>query len=155
MRSSTFTTAIIANILAFFLLFVTAAPIPAPISDAALQSTNATSTPLALSRSTEQQLDARGKTHYGRATWYGQESMGSCGRWHKNSDMIVAISGQAMRSSYCGRTVAVTHAGKTIYATVEDTCPECPRGSLDISRGMFARWASLDVGVLDIAWHFV
>ena len=30
----------------------------------------------------------------GQATWYGQESMGSCGWWSKNSDYIVALSNQ-------------------------------------------------------------
>lgn len=28
----------------------------------------------------------------GHATWYGQESMGSCGWWSKNEEHVVALS---------------------------------------------------------------
>jgi hypothetical protein len=30
----------------------------------------------------------------GQATWYGQQSMGSCGWWSKNTDYVVALSNQ-------------------------------------------------------------
>ncbi|CAD6888828.1 unnamed protein product [Tilletia controversa] len=153
MRFTSFlSTALVAQTL--LLLSITAAPLPqstlsrSPASSSSpAQAQNATTNAL--------DLEARGGTHHGSATWYGQQSRGACGQWHKNSDMIVAISGSAFKMSMCGRTVAVTSRGKTIYAQVADECPGCPRGSLDISRGMFGRWASLDVGVLPISWHFV
>ncbi|KAK0518478.1 hypothetical protein OC834_007718 [Tilletia horrida] len=138
-------TAIAVQMFAFFLVLVAAAPLPAPVPVAAAERTSGNAT----------ELEARGPVHWGTATWYGQQSRGACGKWHTNSDMIVAVSGRHFKMSMCGRTVAVTHGRKTIYATVQDECPECPSGNLDISRGMFTRWASLDVGVLPIHWHFV
>ncbi|KAK0544013.1 hypothetical protein OC846_006212 [Tilletia horrida] len=135
-----------AIVLAAAFSLVAAAPLPADVPALNPQEVSGNSTEL---------LSPRGPTHHGIATWYGQQSMGACGRWHKNSDMIIAISGQHYRQSMCGRRVAVTHAGKTIIATVADECPECPSGNLDISRGMFARWADLGVGELAISWHFI
>ncbi|CAD7059760.1 unnamed protein product [Tilletia caries] len=139
MRFTSFlSTALVAQTL--LLLSITAAPLPqstlsrSPASSSSpAQAQNATTNAL--------DLEARGGTHHGSATWYGQQSRGACGH--------------AFKMSMCGRTVAVTSRGKTIYAQVADECPGCPRGSLDISRGMFGRWASLDVGVLPISWHFV
>jgi len=42
-----------------------------------------------------------------------------------------------MNSGWCGRKVVVTNTanGKTMSATVADTCPGCSYGSLDLSTG--------------------
>lgn len=56
---------------------------------------------------------------------------------------------------YCGRTVVITHKGRTIMAKAADTCPECDHPHLDLSRGAFAALANDDfsLGELDISWH--
>ncbi|KAE8231475.1 hypothetical protein CF326_g3508 [Tilletia indica] len=133
------------------ILCIAAAPMPASVSRS---STSEFTTEQTVSANSTV-IEARGPTHRGIATWYGQQSRGACGQWHVNSDMIVAISGNHFKMSMCGRTVAVTSRGKTIYAKVADECPGCPSGSLDISRGMFKKYANLDVGVLPISWRFV
>lgn len=108
---------------------------------------------------------AAGKTHNGPATYFYQEDQtGSCGQVHKvilpnqlslstsnssqDSDYIVAISQQApfKYNAHCGQTVTIKNTGggdsnsgvgKSITATVADTCPECVPDHLDLSTGAF------------------
>ncbi|KAL8745374.1 MAG: hypothetical protein Q9190_002475 [Brigantiaea leucoxantha] len=83
-------------------------------------------------------------THYGIATFYEQMgAYGSCGQKHADSDLIIALSpywqGSAYPPAYCGRKIQITNdgggqsnngQGKTIVATVEDTCPGCDENHL-------------------------
>lgn len=52
--------------------------------------------------------------------------------------------------------------GKTVIAEVADTCPGCALRSLDMSKGLFEQFATLDVGLLgmdsytgNITWSWV
>jgi len=92
-----------------------------------------------------------------RWTWYDVETGNevSCGKKYKNKDAIVAISDKNMQGrKLCGKRIKLTYKSKTRYATIVDTCPGCPYGALDLSRGLFAEFASLDVGVLAGNWDF-
>ena len=74
----------------------------------------------------------------GRATFYSQGgAAGSCGNYASDSDYVVAVNAAQMNSGWCGKTVKVTNTanGKSITATVADTCPGCGYGSLDLSTG--------------------
>ncbi|KWU46453.1 barwin-like endoglucanase, partial [Rhodotorula sp. JG-1b] len=82
---------------------------------------------------------------------------GSCGNVNSDSSYIVALSySQVDGGAHCGRTVSITNNdnGKTITATVADTCPGCGYGSLDLSTGAFGAIGSYDQGVLPISWSF-
>ncbi|KAI8642230.1 RlpA-like double-psi beta-barrel-protein domain-containing protein-containing protein, partial [Parasitella parasitica] len=92
--------------------------------------------------------------------------LGSCGVANKESDMIVALNANQMTESYsgnpnnnplCGKKINVRNPknGREVTVKVQDTCPGCPSGdSLDLSPGAFKKIASLDDGVIDIAWSW-
>lgn len=66
-------------------------------------------------------------------------------------------------SPVCGRKVSITWGGKTIEATVTDSCPTCQdENSLDLSKGAFAQFFNWNeeeihkVGVMEgITWNWV
>ncbi|SJX60634.1 related to B2-aldehyde-forming enzyme [Sporisorium reilianum f. sp. reilianum] len=101
-------------------------------------------------------LQRRGPTYNGRATYYAA-GLGACGNYNSGSDFIVALNAaqygnMGQRSSWCGRTIAITYNGNTQYATVQDACPSCPYGGLDMSEGLFKAFASTNVGVFYMSW---
>ncbi|KAL6717261.1 hypothetical protein ACLMJK_005176 [Lecanora helva] len=85
--------------------------------------------------------------HTGHATFYEQNgAAGSCGQYNSDSSQIIALSPYWNVASYCGRKIKITNngggqnnngAGKTVVATVEDTCPGCGENDLDLSHGAF------------------
>ncbi|BGP37208.1 hypothetical protein JCM10449v2_001113 [Rhodotorula kratochvilovae] len=97
-------------------------------------------------------------TFSGRGTYYLQYGVaGSCGSVHSDSDYIVALSyTQVDSGSHCGQKVLLTNAdnGKSVEATVADTCPGCEYGAIDLSEGAFLQLGTLDQGVLNLEWHF-
>ncbi|GAA6051865.1 hypothetical protein JCM3770_005506 [Rhodotorula araucariae] len=93
----------------------------------------------------------------GRATYYFQGgAAGSCGNYASDSDYVVAVNVAQMNSGLCGKTVKITNTanGKTITATVADTCPGCAASSLDLSEGAFGALGEYSSGVLPISWSF-
>ncbi|GAA5957442.1 hypothetical protein JCM3765_001140 [Sporobolomyces pararoseus] len=98
-------------------------------------------------------------SYSGQATFYSQGgAAGSCGNYNSDSAYIVALN-QAMVSSggnRCGTQVQIknTANGKTITATIADTCPGCGPQSLDLSMGAFGALGDYDSGVLPISWSF-
>ena len=101
-------------------------------------------------------LAKRGPTYYGRATYYAA-GLGACGEYNSGSDFIVALNAaqygnMGQRSSWCGKTIAITYNGNTQYAQVQDACPSCPYGGLDMSEGLFSAFASTNLGVFQMSW---
>ncbi|SPO20265.1 related to B2-aldehyde-forming enzyme [Ustilago trichophora] len=101
-------------------------------------------------------LTKRGPTYYGRATYYAA-GLGACGNYNSGSDFIVALNAaqygnMGQRSSWCGKTIAITYNGNTQYAQVQDACPSCPYGGLDMSEGLFRAFANPSVGVFQMSW---
>ncbi|EST06516.1 Barwin-like endoglucanase [Kalmanozyma brasiliensis GHG001] len=101
-------------------------------------------------------LTKRGPTYSGRATYYAA-GLGACGGYNSGSDFIVALNAaqygnMGQRSSWCGRTIAITYNGNTQYAQVADACPSCPYGGLDMSEGLFKAFAPTSVGVFQMSW---
>ncbi|CDR98918.1 hypothetical protein [Sporisorium scitamineum] len=101
-------------------------------------------------------LSRRGPTYSGRATFYAA-GLGACGNYNSGSDFIVALNAaqygnMGQRSSWCGKTIAITYNGNTQYAAVQDACPSCPYGGLDMSEGLFKAFASPSVGVFYMSW---
>ncbi|KAF9391128.1 hypothetical protein CPB97_007461 [Podila verticillata] len=104
------------------------------------------------------------KKYSGRGTWFSDTS-GSCGQRFSQSDMIVALNQAQMGALYgkgskCGQKVRVSakgYPGKYVDAVIRDTCPSkyCSYGALDLSRGVFQRFAPLSKGVLQLEWQFL
>lgn len=87
--------------------------------------------------------------------------LGSCGILHQNSEYTVALNSADMNaygSSYpspaCGKQIWITYGGKTVTASIQDTCPTCPQGGLDLSEGLFSALADQSVGVIYASWGY-
>jgi rare lipoprotein A (peptidoglycan hydrolase) len=65
--------------------------------------------------------------------------------------------GQVENDKHCGQRVYITNTdnGKSVAATVWDTCPGCGHESLDLSTGAFNAIGAESTGVLPIVWSFV
>ncbi|KAF9484203.1 riboflavine-aldehyde-forming enzyme [Pholiota conissans] len=91
------------------------------------------------------------------ATWFNV-GLGSCGVVNVNSDFIVALSTVEMAGgASCGRQIRVNFIdqGRSVVATVRDTCPSCSQFSIDLSPAAFQALASLDVGRIQVEWDFI
>lgn len=84
-------------------------------------------------------------SYSGDLTWY-DTGMGSCGVTSSSTDAIVALSHVLMTplnganpntNPLCGKKINITYGGKTMTATILDTCPGCAEGDLDLSQGLF------------------
>ncbi|OWZ80211.1 hypothetical protein C365_01162 [Cryptococcus neoformans Bt85] len=105
----------------------------------------------------EQGLEKRGAVYSGRATFY-DVGMGACGVQNVASDYIVALNSNQYGSGYpgpqCGRPITISYNGVEVSATIEDECPTCPYGGLDLSKGLFDRFADENLGVFYMTWWF-
>ena len=99
--------------------------------------------------------------HTGDATYY-TPGLGSCGITNTESDAIVALAADMMTGSAnpndnpnCGRSITITYGGKTVQATIEDTCPGCTGAWLDLTPSLFSQLADLAEGRLSgVQWSF-
>ncbi|KAL7409978.1 RlpA-like double-psi beta-barrel-protein domain-containing protein-containing protein, partial [Mrakia frigida] len=80
--------------------------------------------------------------------------LGACGIYHPNSEYTVALNsaqlsaaGGGYPNSLCGSQISITYNGKTTQATIQDECPTCPWGGLDLSMDLFTFFADHSVGV--------
>jgi hypothetical protein len=76
----------------------------------------------------------------GEGTFYDLEThVGICGKQSKNSEYVVAVNSEQMgeggRSNpHCGKNVEIIGpSGKTIEATIVDSCKTCKESGLDLS----------------------
>lgn len=110
-------------------------------------------------------IAARGDKHTGHATFYNAEmTAGNCGWWSTNADHIVALNTDqygdtSSVSGWCGKLLRVVNKenGKVRHAVVADSCPTCPAGSLDLTKGLFAdlNGGNMDEGMFPIEWSVI
>ncbi|KPV78609.1 uncharacterized protein RHOBADRAFT_51056 [Rhodotorula graminis WP1] len=96
----------------------------------------------------------------GYATFYTQNGIaGNCGAVNPDSAYIVALpTATYAGGSHCGQKVRLTRVetGKTITATVADSCPTCVNNScLDLSVSAFTAIATEEEGMVSITWEFI
>ncbi|KAF8970646.1 RlpA-like double-psi beta-barrel-protein domain-containing protein-containing protein [Flammula alnicola] len=91
----------------------------------------------------------------GDATYY-YTGLGNCGAYSKDTDFIVALStAEYNGGAHCYQHIKVSYQGKTIDATVVDSCPGCSQYSIDLSPSAFEALAPLDAGRIQVDWHYV
>ncbi|KAI9483880.1 MAG: RlpA-like double-psi beta-barrel-protein domain-containing protein-containing protein [Benjaminiella poitrasii] len=111
-------------------------------------------------------FEKRSKKYKGTATWYEPETQGgtegACdGVEISSDDSIVALNheqyGKMSKSSkWCGKEIKITGPEGTAKATIQDACPECGEGDLDLSPKLFKKVAGkLNEGVAEITWELV
>jgi len=74
------------------------------------------------------------------------------------SDYIVALNsaqfGGGYPSAQCGKSITISYNGKTATASIQDECPTCGYGELDLSRGLFDHFANENDGTFYGDWWF-
>ncbi len=64
------------------------------------------------------------------------------------------MGAQSNGNPFCGRTVTLTHKGKSVQATIRDKCMGCAENDIDGSEKLFLELAnSLDVGRFEVDWR--
>jgi hypothetical protein len=105
-----------------------------------------------------------GKPVTGSITYYNNAGLDACGATiDASSQDLVAVSAHWWTTAnpnddpICqGMSVQVTYKGNTITVPVEDKCPSCDAGHIDLSQPAFAQLAPLSVGVVNgVTWKFV
>ncbi|ROV92793.1 hypothetical protein VMCG_09061 [Cytospora schulzeri] len=99
----------------------------------------------------------------GDLTYYDL-GLGACGVDNTGQDQsanIVAMSSATMGSQsngnpMCGKSIKIYNkaTGKTATGIIQDKCPGCVAGSIDVSRKLFEDLADLDQGRLQISWNW-
>ncbi|CAM0138800.1 hypothetical protein VKS41_005988 [Umbelopsis sp. WA50703] len=94
----------------------------------------------------------------GDGTWFNP-GLGSCGVTNSDDDMIAALNAPQMGSypnpnqnPNCGKYAMVHGPKGSVRVRIEDTCPPCLKGSLDLSPAAFAKIADLSQGRISITW---
>ncbi len=105
-----------------------------------------------------------GQVMTGKATYYDDAGYGACGTpINAATESLVAVSYQWWTTAnpnndpLCQNVwVQATYNGITVTVPVKDKCPSCDSTHIDLSKPVFQRFASTDVGVLNgITWKFV
>lgn len=96
----------------------------------------------------------------GRGTfYYVNVGPGACGQWGNNDDYTVALNSAQYCCGYpgphCFQTITVQANGVTVGGVrIMDECPTCGYGDLDLSPGLFRRFADESAGVVSLNWWF-
>jgi expansin (peptidoglycan-binding protein) len=109
-------------------------------------------------------LVKRGSSYSGKATWFMPSSpseggnVGACGPKMSDSSMVVALNhaqygNMDKKSKYCGKKIKITGPHGTAYAKIEDACPGCGHGDLDLTPAVFKKVVgNMNIGVGKIKW---
>lgn len=94
----------------------------------------------------------------GQATYY-DVGLGACGVTNTNSELIAAINvdqfgSQSNGNPICGKQATLYYQGKSVTVTVQDKCPGCSYGDIDLSPAAFKALADESLGRIPITWHF-
>lgn len=104
------------------------------------------------------------KNFSGKATWFIPSteggSMGACGKYEADDEYIVAMNAEqygsmSKVSDVCGKRVKIYHNGKSVEAVINDACPECKYGDLDLTKPVFGTLGEFKTGILDITWEYI
>lgn len=101
---------------------------------------------------------AAGAAVRGKATHYGPAATGgNCSYPTVPANKLTVAAGPDLyaASGGCGGYLQVTAGKKTITVKIDNQCPECKPGHLDLTDEAFARLAPLGKGVVPISYRIV
>ncbi|ODN88802.1 B2-aldehyde-forming enzyme [Cryptococcus wingfieldii CBS 7118] len=103
-------------------------------------------------------LTPRADTFTGVGTFYAT-GLGACGQSSQDSDYLVALNSAQYGGGYpgpqCFKTITISDGSTSVSGiTIMDECPTCDYGSLDLSPGLFTRFADEDAGTIHITWWY-
>ncbi|KAI8885500.1 hypothetical protein K501DRAFT_127688, partial [Backusella circina FSU 941] len=85
-------------------------------------------------------------------------STGACGPDENDDSDIVALNApqygdMSSKSSWCGKKITIKGPAGTATAKINDACPECKHGSLDLTPNLFKKIVGdEEIGEGDITW---
>ncbi len=93
----------------------------------------------------------------GDGTYYAATGAGNCSfdATPDNLDVAAMNAPDYASAAWCGGCVEVTGPKGTVTVRIVDQCPECLKGSLDLSMEAFAKLADVSAGRVPITWHEV
>lgn len=98
-------------------------------------------------------------THTGRGTYYGYGGGGNCSFPMPSSTVLTAAMNAAdyNGSQACGAYIEVTNLNtqQTVVVRIDDQCPGCSVGDVDLSQDAFAKISPLGAGQIPITWKYV
>ncbi|KAI7863191.1 hypothetical protein BDF14DRAFT_1745657 [Spinellus fusiger] len=108
-------------------------------------------------------LSKRSSKYTGTGTWFIPETeggvWGACGPKENSNSAIVALNrpqygNLGSKSKWCGKKINIQGpTGKIVSATINDACPECRFGSLDLTPVLFKQViGDMNKGVGKITW---
>lgn len=94
---------------------------------------------------------------FGKATYYNFSGRGNCAFKAPSKPILTAAinTPQYAGSELCGACLEVLGAKGSVLVRVEDRCPGCPFGSLDLSMTAFAVIDDLAKGRVPIKWRVI
>ncbi|HEY5960537.1 MAG TPA: expansin EXLX1 family cellulose-binding protein [Polyangiaceae bacterium] len=100
---------------------------------------------------------AIGGTHSGEATFYDSNGNGNCsyGTAVNGKDIAALNNPDYNMAAWCGACAQVTGPKGTVTVLIQDRCPECATGDLDLNPGAFDKIADHAAGRVKITWKFV
>ena len=98
-------------------------------------------------------------THTGKGTYYGYGGGGNCSLPMPAATVLTAAMNAAdyNGSQACGAYIEVTNLNtmQTVVVRIDDQCPGCGVGDVDLSEQAFARISPLGAGIVPIRWKYV
>lgn len=94
--------------------------------------------------------------HTGEATFYGDGGGGNCGFGDQQPLYHGAMNHLDYDSAAaCGSWVHITGPKGEVTAFIDDRCPECLKGDIDLGPGTFEMIAEKHLGRVPIQWRYV
>ncbi|KAI8137369.1 RlpA-like double-psi beta-barrel-protein domain-containing protein-containing protein [Fennellomyces sp. T-0311] len=110
-------------------------------------------------------LEKRAKKYKGTATWFIPETeggvYGACGPKENSNSIIVAMNAKQYgnmnkKSKWCGKKLRVKGPKGSMTVKVNDACPGCKYGDLDLTPKVFKKVVgNMDKGIGKITWYEV
>lgn len=97
--------------------------------------------------------------HTGKGTFYGYGGGGNCSLPMPASTLLTAAMNAAdyNGSQACGAFIEVTNLNtmQTVVVRIDDQCPGCGVGDVDLSEQAFAKISPMGAGIIPIRWKYV
>jgi expansin (peptidoglycan-binding protein) len=101
---------------------------------------------------------ADSSTHRGEGTFYGYGGGGNCSFPKPTNTLTAAMNATDYNgSAACGGVIVVTSddTGLSVRVRIDDQCPECAKGDVDLDQNAFAQIEDISKGRIPISWHYV
>ncbi len=95
-------------------------------------------------------------THRGEGTFYDGDGTGNCS-FDKSPDRMSGAMNETdyARAAICGACVRIKGPNGEITVRIDNRCPECKPGDIDLLPEAFSKIANRSAGRVSISWHLV